>query len=187
MDRVLVAGSDLMQQAVDRDVVAMPSAWVPPSLGLCKINVDGALSHTKKLAGIWIVIRDHRGRILAALCRKIRAQLGVLEVEAKAYEASVLLARHLGLMNGVLEGDSLIISNALKRVTEPPTSVAAVVEGIHALGSLGVVHYSHVRRNGNQPAHILARQALSLVNDVIWIEDTPCYIQQACIQDVCGY
>ena len=144
MDRVLVAGSDLMQQAVDRDVVAMPSTWVPPSLGLCKINVDGSLSRTKKLARIGVVIRDHRGRILAALCRKIRAQLGVLEVEAKAYEASVLLARHLGLMNGVLEGDSLIISNALKRVTEPPTSVVAVVEGIHALGSiLGVVHYSN--------------------------------------------
>ena len=188
MERVVVAGSDLMQQPVDRDVVAMPSAWIPPSLGLCKINVDGAFSRTKKLAGIGVVIRDHRGQILAALCTKIRAQLGVLEVEAKAYEAGMLLARHLGLMNGALEGDSLIISNALKRVTEPPTSFAAVVEGIHALGSiLGVVHYSHVRRNGNQLAHILARQALSLVNDVIWIEETLCCIQQALIQDVCGY
>ena len=104
MERVVFTGSDLMQQPVDRDVVAMPSAWIPPSLGLCKINVDGALSHTKKLAGIGVVIRDHRGQILAALCRKIRAQLGVLEVEAKAYKAGVLLARHLGPMNGVLEG-----------------------------------------------------------------------------------
>ena len=166
----------------------MPSTWVPLPLGLCKINVDGALSHTKKLAGIGVVIRDHRGRILVALCRKIRAQLGVLEVEAKAYETDMLSARHLGLMDGVLERDSLIISNALKGVTEPPTSVAAVVEGIHALGSiLGVVHYSHVRRNGNQLAHILARQALSLVNDVIWIEEISCCIQHALFQDVCGY
>ena len=62
------------------------------------------------------------------------------------------------------------------------------MEGIHSLGlTLGVVHYSHVRRNGNQPAHILARQALSLLNDVIWIEETPYCIQQALIQDVCGY
>ena len=73
MERVVVASSNLMQQLVDKDVVAMPLAWVPPSLGLCKINVDGALSRTKKLAGIGVVIRDHRGRILAALCRKIRA------------------------------------------------------------------------------------------------------------------
>ena len=73
VERVAVASSDLMKQPVDRDVVAMPSAWVPPSLGLCKINVDGALSRTKKLARIGVVIRDHRGRILAALCKKIRA------------------------------------------------------------------------------------------------------------------
>ena len=109
-------------------------AWIPPPLGLCKINVDGALFPTKKLAGIGVVIRDQQDRLLVALCKKIRAQLGVLEVEAKAYEAGVLFARHLGLNNGVLEGDSLTVSNALKRVSQPPTSVAAIVEGIHALG-----------------------------------------------------
>ena len=124
---------------------------------------------------------------MAALCRKIRAPLGVLEVEAKAYEVGVLLARHLGLQDRVLEGVSLTISNALKRVTKPPISVAAIVEGIHALGSdIGVVSYSHVRRIGNQPTHILARKAQSLANDVIWIEETPCCIQQALIQDVFG-
>ena len=89
----------------------------PPPLGLCKINVDGALFPTKKLAGIGVVIRDQQDRLLAALCKKIRAQLGVLEVEAKAYEAGVLLARQLGLNDGVLEGDSLTVSNALKRVS----------------------------------------------------------------------
>ena len=132
----------------------------PPPLGLCKINVDGALFPTKKLDGIGVVIRDQQDRLLAALCKKIRAQLGVLEVEAKAYEAGVLLARQLGLNDGVLEGDSLTVSNALKRVSQPPTSAAAIVEGIHALGSdIRVVDYFHVRRTGNQLAHILARQA----------------------------
>ena len=92
-------------------------AWIPPQSGLCKINVDGALFPTKKLVGIGVVIRDQQDRLLAALCRKIGAQLGVLEVEAKAYEAGVLLARHLGLKDGVLEGDSLIVFNALKRVS----------------------------------------------------------------------
>ena len=73
------------------------STWMLPSLGSFKINVDGALYPTKKLAGIGVVIRDLQGRLMAALCRKIKALLGVLEVEAKAYEAGMLLARHLGL------------------------------------------------------------------------------------------
>jgi len=85
------------------------------------------------LAGIGVVIRDLRGRLLAALCRKIRNPLGVLEVEAKAYEASGLLARHLGLQAGVLEGDSLIISNALKRVTKPSILVSAIVDSCFRL------------------------------------------------------
>ena len=121
------------------------------------------------------MIRDVEGRLKAALCRKIKAPLGSLEVEAKAYEAGLLLARHLGLRDVVLEGDSLIISNALKRLTLPPSSVDAIMEGIHELGAeIGVVHFSHVRRIGNKPAHILARQAQNLVNDVIWIEEIPC-------------
>ena len=154
-------------------------------MGLIKINVDGALFTSKKQVGIGVVIRDVEGRLLAALCRKIKAPLGALEVEAKAYEAGLLLARHLGLRDGVLEGDSLTISNALKRSALSPTSVAAVVEGIHELGAeIGVVNFSHVRRTGNKPTHILARQAQNLVNDIIWIEEIPCCIQQALVQDV---
>ena len=111
----------------------------------------------------------------------------MLEVEAKAYEAGMLLARHLGLQDGLLEGDSLTISNALKGISIPPTYVAAIVEGIHVIGAeIDVVNFSHVHRSGNKPAHLLARQALSFVNDVIWIEEIPCYIQQALIQDVFG-
>ena len=56
------------------------------------------------------------------------------------------------------------------------------MEGIHALGSdIRVVDYFHVRRTGNQLAHILARQAQSLANDVIWIEEISYCIQQALI------
>ena len=113
---------------------------------------------------------------MAALCRKIKAPLQVLEVEVevKAYEASMLLARHLGLRDGLLEGDLLTISNALKGILVPPTSVATIVEGIRALGfEIDVDNFSHVHRSSNRPVHILAREALSFVNDVIWIEEIP--------------
>ncbi|XP_023905143.2 uncharacterized protein LOC112016917 [Quercus suber] len=166
----------------------MHSAWQPPLSGSFKINVDGALYPTKKVAGIGVVIRDLQGRLMVALCRKIKAPLQVLEVEAKSYEVGMLLARHLGPRDGVLEEDSLTISNALKGISVPPTSVEAIVEGLHVLRSeIDVVIFSHVRRSSNKPAHILARQSLSFVNDLIWIEEIPCCIQQALNQDVIGF
>ena len=79
----------------------------------------------------------------------------------------------------------MTISNALKGILVPPTSVAAIVEGIRALDfEIDVVNFSHVRKLGNRPVHILARPALRFVNDVIWIEEIPCLIQQGFIQDV---
>ena len=45
------------------------------------------------------------------------------------------------------------------------------------------VYVSHVRRQGNKPAHILANYALSLNEYVVWIEETPCCIEQALVQD----
>ena len=91
------ATSDPVQHIPDAQQQPLLSAWLPPSAGLFKINVDGALFSSKKQAGIGVVIRDVEGRLKAALCRKIKAPLGSLEVEAKAYEAGLLLAWHLGL------------------------------------------------------------------------------------------
>ena len=72
----------------------------------------------------------------------------------------------------------MTISNALEGILVTPTSVATIVEGIRALGfEIDVVNFSHVRRPGNRPIHILARQALSFVNDVIWIKEIPYCIQ----------
>lgn len=39
--------------------------------------------------------------------------MGALEVEAKAFEAGLLFAKEVGIHDVVLEGDSLIIYNAL--------------------------------------------------------------------------
>ena len=48
--------SDLVHPLGDRQELLQHSVWVPPPSGLCKINVDGALFPTKKLAGIGMVI-----------------------------------------------------------------------------------------------------------------------------------
>ena len=117
MDSCVEATLDSILHLPNAQQQPLFSAWLPPSVGLCKINVDGALFTSRKHAGIGVVIRDGEGRLLATLCKKIKAPLTTLEVEAKAYEAGMLLARHLGLRDGVLEGDSLTISNALRRLT----------------------------------------------------------------------
>ncbi|KAL0009681.1 hypothetical protein SO802_004789 [Lithocarpus litseifolius] len=46
--------------------------------------------------------------------------------------------------------------------------------------------FSHIKRQGNFPAHVLAQHACNIDEDVIWLEECPSQIETACAQDVCG-
>ena len=53
------------------------------------MKVDGAVFSTKKEVGIGIVVQDNQGLAMAAMSMKVKAPLGPLEVEAKAFEAGL--------------------------------------------------------------------------------------------------
>lgn len=101
----------------------------------------------QKVVGLGVVFRDDKGRIEAALCRKIKAPMGVVEAEAKAVEVGLLFAEDVGIRDVILEGDSLIVYNALCNISLPPSSIAS-----HKW-ELRSVEYSHVRRQANIPTH----------------------------------
>lgn len=54
---------------------------------------------------VGVVVRDWNGQFLAAMCRKILAPLGPLEVEVKAFELGMHFAEQLGITDFILEGD----------------------------------------------------------------------------------
>ena len=149
------------------------------------MNLDGAVFKEQKAAGIGVLIRDEQGQIVATLRQKINAHLGALEVEAKAVEVALQFARDVGILDFILEGDSLIVHNALCGLSPPPSLVAAIISG--ALGSCGMfrqVDFSHIRRQGNKPAHLLAKHTKGIVDFVAWLEKTPCFLMQALTHDV---
>ena len=78
----------------------------------------------------------------------------------------------------VLESDSQILINALKDEGPPPTVVAALVYGsLFASYEFRNVVFSHIGRQGNRPAHLLAKHALHIVDFSIWIKETPCFLE----------
>ena len=70
------------------------------------------------------MVRDADGRTIGALSKKIRAPLKAVEVEAKAVETGLQFAKDLLIHDFILESDSLLVSNAMKELSPPPSSVA---------------------------------------------------------------
>lgn len=169
-------------------VVGHNVLWTPPRAGSVKINVDGATFAKQKNTGVGVLIRDDKGQLRAALTRKFRASLDAVGIEAKAMETGLLFAKDRGFTDVTLEGDSLILINALCAISSPPSSVASIVERLQEICmDFRRIEFSHTQRQGNMSAHILAKHAVSIDNYIIWIEEEPCCIEQALIYDVFSF
>ena len=85
----------------------------------------------------------------------------------------------------VLKGDSQVLVNVLAGSSSPPSAMAFVIQGVLEL-CMGFtqIQFSHVKRQRNMPAHLVAKNAYSIVNDIVWVEEDPCFAKQALIHDV---
>jgi len=78
----------------------------------------------------------------------------------------------VGILEFIIEGDSLIMSQDLAEKTSPPALVAPMIYGIlSSLLDIRKVIFSHVGRVGNRSAHLLAKHVFSIFYFSIWIEE----------------
>ena len=81
-----------------------------------------------------------------------------------------------------MEGDSLTIYRALAL---PPTSVDSVVKGLQSFcGEFDQISFSHVQRQENRRTHFLAKHVKGIVAFSTWMEENPCFLEQALLSDV---
>lgn len=161
---------------------------VPSPGNVFKVNVDGVVFAQHKAVGIGVIVRDDRGRIEAAISKRIDASLGAVEAKAMSYEIGLIFAKDIGIQEFVIEGDQLIIHHALSDESKPPSSVSAIVQGMQELcGEFSKVEFSHVRRQGNRATHLLAKHVFGIFDFIAQIEETPCFLEQALIHNVTNF
>ena len=65
-----------------------------------------------------------------------------------------------------------------------PSSVAHAISGILGMyGACSQIDISHIKRQGNKPAHLLTKYALGIDDYMTWMEEHPCFLQEALFHD----
>ena len=165
-----------------------PIQWLPPQDQTYKVNVDEVVFTKLKAMGIRVVIRDKEGKFKVALSKKIKLPLGPIEAKAMAVEVGVQFTKDVGIRDVMVEGDSLIMQRALNELAPPPPLVDAVIVGIKvSCADFHHIAFTHMRRQGNNPTHLLAKYAKGIDDSSIWIEESLSFIKQALIHDVMSF
>ena len=176
--------------AVDLLLVAQESVqhvmrWSPPPTPSLKFNVDGAIFAELHFVGFGVIARDWNGRFVVAMCKQIHAPLGPLEAESKVVEVGLQFAKQLEVSDFIIKGDSLIFSRALSQSSLVLASIDVVIMGIRSVAlEFHNVYFSHVKRNANTPAHLLAKYAKGIVHQCMWMENCPSFLELAILHDV---
>ena len=126
-----------------------------------------------------VIIRDGRGLPIAALCKRFQCLHAVDDAEAIAAREAFQFAMEIGISEAEVEGDSLTICTALQRQDLSYATFGAVLEDVCLVAnSFQQCSFSHVKREGNRIAHMLAHQALDLHDDfIVWLEDIPDFLE----------
>ena len=135
--------------------------WSPPPEHCYKASFNATLFENSDCAGIGVVYRDHAGNFIAALSQKIAMVQSVKLAEVFAARRAVVFAKELSLFQVMIEGDCLLVIQALNNSGQCNTLYDHVVEETQSLGStLQHYQFQHVRREGSRLVHALARGAV---------------------------
>jgi hypothetical protein len=141
--------------------------WSPPPAGFLLINSDAALFSNSHQMGIGVVVRDQAGDCLFACNKRLEGMMNPELAEAVACRFALCLARDEGHSKVIMASDCLSLIQRINSTAKDLSNVGTVVADIKKIAaSFLVCSFTHVKRQFNVPAHILARSCEQSVSQV---------------------
>uniref|UniRef100_A0A803PXR5 Reverse transcriptase domain-containing protein n=1 Tax=Cannabis sativa TaxID=3483 RepID=A0A803PXR5_CANSA len=142
--------------------------WTAPPPGQLKLNTDAAINMSSSLIGLGAIHRNSHGKIVAAMSTSVKGRCKPEEIEAMALSWSLKTLLQLELPVHLIETDSLLVVQNLKKSTTHLTSFHAILNDVHFL----VSNFPRAR-SANNEAHLLTKFALTVDTECIWLEEIP--------------
>ena len=159
--------------------------WKTPEPKLTKLNVDASYHAEEGSGAIGVVLRDDKGRFIAAQYRFIPVAADVSVVEARAMRDGLNLANSLGFNRIEAESDSLsVVNNCQGQVQWWDSAAAIFTECFDMATSIGKVIFSHCFRDANSVAHELAKFSFCNKCDDSWTNEPPKFLVSQLVNDV---
>ncbi|KAM6547612.1 hypothetical protein CsatB_019288 [Cannabis sativa] len=148
--------------------------WTAPPRGRLKLNTDAAIDRACNKVGIGATLRNADGLVVAAISKPLLGNYKPEEMEALGLALSLnwLISNNLSV--DFIETDSLLVVQGLLSSQSFLSAFHAILNNITFLvSSFPRAQINHVYRSANTYAHTLAKYALTVDTECIWVETFP--------------
>ena len=126
------------------------------------------------------MVRDSQGWVLAALTEKVDGVQDAEVIEALAIRRAIRFVIEASFNYVIIESDSLSVVKDIQDTAEPTCHIGNIIEDVKLLSkTMKSCEFHHTKRETNQVAHTLARNAIHADTEIVWIEEIP-----PCVSDV---
>ncbi|XP_062176146.1 uncharacterized protein LOC133881223 [Alnus glutinosa] len=140
--------------------------WIKPIQGEVKCNWDAAINSKNRCMGVGVVVRDDKGRDVAAKARFFPSIVNPTVAESMGAWQAVVMCCDMRFPQVVFEGDSWNVVSALNKEDPCWSSFGQIIEDIRAkLQDIPSVRVQHVPREANNVTHSLAKAVVSQMLD----------------------
>ncbi|XP_040996055.1 uncharacterized protein LOC121242229 [Juglans microcarpa x Juglans regia] len=158
--------------------------WVPPEHGILKLNVDGAVFANQRSAGVGLILRNAKAKIIFLASKKENKVNDPIEIEMLAILRGLQFCFPLGISHLVIESDSFLMMNEVESENTSRSLHDNLVQQIKQLmlrfPICSIQHNSHL---GNGVAHGLAKFAWNIDDLITWWGSYPKRIAQVIWSD----
>ncbi|XP_024177882.1 uncharacterized protein LOC112183776 [Rosa chinensis] len=159
--------------------------WKAPNPGKVKINVDGAYQVESRRGGVGCVIRDSDGSFVARQARPYTLLTSPFHVELLALRDGLFLAQTLQQDEVIFESDCALLVQAIQSPTYDLSTMHILIGEVRTLLQTHPgFSLTHVNREANVVAHLLASHALRTSDSQMWLVTAPEIIRDVIRNDV---
>ena len=121
------------------------------------------------------LIHNDKGEVMVAFSAKGGAVSDSEEVEALACRKALEVAVDTGFTDLVIEGENVAVMKTIAQVQQESYSrLSLIYEDIWCLlADFNSVRVNYGRRSANNVAHVLAKHARLVENELVWMEEDP--------------
>ena len=162
--------------------------WMPPTGLHYKINFDATMFVDSKASSFGVVIRNDKGEVMATLSAKGPPRMDSEEAEVLAGRKALEFALDASFTDMVLERDNIGVMRSIQSNGVNNSSLGHIYGDIHCLtASFRAWSVSYVKRTTNSVAHSLAKYVRQVVDERVWLEESPSPALEALYFDSCYF